>query len=86
MEGLRARLHPLGIKVTTIKPGFVDTKMLGGGRKDVFGVISAERAARIIKRGIDRGRDSFFVPSWWFLVSLALRLTPRSLFKRYGPA
>ncbi len=89
LEGLRARLHPLGIKVTTIKPGFVDTKMLGGGRggrKDVFGVISAEKAARIIKGGIDRGRDSFFVPSWWFLVSLALRLTPRSLFKRYCPA
>ncbi len=86
LEGLRARLHPLGIKVTTIKPGFVDTKMLGGGRKDVFGVISAGKAARMIKRGIDRRQDSFFVPSWWFLVSLVLRLTPRSLFKRFGPA
>ncbi len=85
MEGVRARLHGTGVCVTTVKPGFVATKMLGEPRPK-FGVISAERAARLIVRGIDWHRESFFVPWWWSVVAAVLRLTPRFVFKRFGPA
>ena len=84
LEGLRARLHPAGVRVTTIKPGWVRTRMLG----DVPGFppsISAAKAAEIIRAGIGQGRDSFYVPAWWGLISLVIRSMPRFLFKRMAP-
>lgn len=84
LEGLRARLHPAGVRVTTIKPGWVRTRMLG----DVPGFppsISASKAAELMRKGIERGRDSFYVPAWWEVISLVLRLMPRFLFKRMAP-
>lgn len=85
LEGLRHRLHSHGVGVTTIKPGWVRTRMLD---EDVSGspaAVEPERAAEIIVRGLERGRDAFYVPGWWAGVALVLRLLPRSLFKRFGP-
>ena len=84
LEGLRNRLHPLGIGVSTIKPGFVNTRMLGGDHYP--GAIEPEVAARTISRALARGKDSFFVPWWWSLVSFSLRVCPAVIFKRFGPA
>lgn len=47
--------------------------------------IAASRAADAIVRGLDQGRDSFYVPRWWFLISGVLRLLPRPVFKRLAP-
>ena len=96
LEGLRNRLHPFGVRVTTVKPGFVRTRMLARRGSDAgasadagcgwpAGSITAEEAARLISRGLDRGREVFYVPSWWALVAFALRHTPRFVFKRLGP-
>jgi len=84
LEGLRHRLHPSGVKVSTIKPGWVRTRMLG----DVPGfppAIAASRAAEIIARKLERGAEEFYVPGFWRWISLALRHTPRFLFKRAAP-
>jgi short-subunit dehydrogenase len=85
LEGLRHRLHGTGVGVTTVKPGFVRTRMLPQDRRAFPPAISAEDAARRIARGLERGRDVFYVPGWWRLVSWALRATPRPLFKRIAP-
>ena len=84
LEATRHRLHPRGVGVSTVKPGWVRTRMLG----DVPGFppsIAASKAATLVIRHLDRGRDVFYVPAWWEAVSLALRLTPRPLFKRMAP-
>jgi len=85
LEGLRHRLHGTGVGVSTIKPGFVKTRMLPKDQRAFPPAISAEDAASRIVRGLDRGRDVFYVPGWWGLISWALRVTPRSLFKRIAP-
>jgi short-subunit dehydrogenase len=85
LEGLRNRLHPHGVKVSTVKPGFIRTRMLNG-RGKTPGAIGPAAAAKLIARGLDRGRESFFVPRWWALVALAVRHCPRFIFKRFGPA
>lgn len=85
LEGLRNRLHPYGVRVSTIKPGLVNTRMLLG-RGKAPGAIEPEEAARHIVNALDRGRESFFVPFWWGAVAVLLRLCPRVLFKRFGPA
>lgn len=84
LEGLRNRLHPAGVGVTTVKPGWVRTRMLGAVPRFPPST-TAERAARSIARGLLTGRDAFYVPSWWGIVSLALRLMPRPLYKRLAP-
>jgi short-subunit dehydrogenase len=54
-EALRAWLHPEGIEVTVVLPGFVDTALSGhvAGPKPLQ--MTAERAARIIRRRLRSG-------------------------------
>lgn len=84
LEGLRHGLHGTGVRVVTVKPGFVRTRMLGNEKTRA--AIDPDDAARRIARGIRRRRESFYVPGWWAFVALALHLVPRSVFKRFGPA
>lgn len=86
LEGLRHRLHPHGVGVTTVKPGWVRTRMLDEEAARSRAAVDPERAAEIIRRGLERGRDVIFVPRWWAGVAVVLRLLPRSLFKRVGPS
>ena len=85
LEGMRHRLHGTGVGVSTVKPGYVRTRMLPEDTRRFPPAISAEDAARRIADGLDRGRDVFYVPRWWVLVSWGLRATPRFLFKRIAP-
>jgi len=85
LEGLRNRLHPFGVKVTTVKPGFVATKMLAG-RTGLPWTAPVDVAARTIARRVERGDEVFYVYRRWGLLGLALHHVPRFLFKRVGPA
>jgi short-subunit dehydrogenase len=85
LEGLRARLHGTGVGVTAIKPGWVRTRMLPSGPSGSPLTVAPERAARVIVKGLERGRDSFFVPWWWGVVAMGLRILPTGLFKRFAP-
>ncbi len=84
LEGLRNRLHPFGVQVTTVKPGFVLTKMLAG-REGIFWAASPDEAARIIDDRIERGHEVFYVYRRWGLLGMILRHIPRFVFKRIGP-
>jgi short-subunit dehydrogenase len=86
LEGLRHRLHGTGVGVSTVKPGFVRTRMLPQGAGAFPPAVASEVAARRIARGLSLGRDVFYVPAWWALISWALRITPRFLYKRIAPA
>jgi len=85
LEALRHRLHPDGIGVSTIKPGWVRTRMLGEV-PSVPPSVSASRAAELIVKKLDRGRDEFYVPAWWWMISEILRTLPGPLYKRVAPS
>jgi short-subunit dehydrogenase len=85
LEGLRNRLLAAGVGVSVIKPGWVRTRMLGGSMAESRLVCEVDRAADIIADGLEHGREDFFVPWWWALVSRGLRWTPRPLYKRIAP-
>lgn len=53
-EALRAWLHPEGIGVTVVLPGFVDTHLAGHVTGPKPFQMTAERAARIIRRRLRR--------------------------------
>jgi short-subunit dehydrogenase len=87
-EGLRVELARQGIEVSVICPGFVDTRMTQVNQFPMPFLMTAERAARIIVRGLarNRGRIAFPWPMYalsWLLAAqpaplsdLMLRLTP----------
>lgn len=81
LQGLRNRLFHSGVHVITIKPGFVDTRMvLGKGKLPL--VASPERVAGDIYRAVKRRRNVVYVPWFWRFIMLILCSIPEALFKR----
>jgi decaprenylphospho-beta-D-erythro-pentofuranosid-2-ulose 2-reductase len=80
LESLRNRLSRFGVRVVTIKPGFIDTEMTRG-KPGLFWVISAEQAAKRILHAAHRGKSTTYVPGRWWLVSFILRCIPSFIFK-----
>ena len=83
LESLRNRLAPHGVRVVTIKPGFVDTAMTRG-KDGLFWVIPADRAAEIILDKARRGAATAYVPARWRLVMTVIRAIPSFIFTRLG--
>ena len=81
LEGLRNRLYPAGVHVMTVKPGFIDTKMTWG-LPGLFLVASPESAARGILTALDRRRNVAYIPAFWRVIMLIIRLIPEIIFKR----
>lgn len=79
--GLRARLHPANVRVTTAKLGFVDTQMVFG-MQGAFLVAKPEWIAKRIHDIIKKPRDVVYLPRFWRLIMLLIRLTPETIFKR----
>ncbi len=80
-QGLRNRLYKRGISVTTIKPGFVDTKMTFG-LPGMFLVASPERAARAIAAAIRKRRNVVYVPFFWRYIMAIITAIPEWQFKK----
>ncbi|HEX8694942.1 MAG TPA: SDR family oxidoreductase [Longimicrobium sp.] len=81
LQGLRNRLHPAGVRVVTVVPGFVDTRMTFG-KPGTFLVAPPEKVARGIRRAVEGGRDVVYLPGFWRPVMFAIRSIPEWLFKR----
>jgi len=81
LQGLRNRLHGRGVRVLTVKPGFVDTPMTAGVPKN-FLFASPERVAAGIVSAMEHGRDVVYVPWFWRPIMALVRALPEPLFKR----
>jgi decaprenylphospho-beta-D-erythro-pentofuranosid-2-ulose 2-reductase len=81
VDGLRGRLFRAGVRVTLVKPGFVDTGMTWG-LPGVRGAVAPERVARGIRRAVDHRRDTVYLPGAWRLVMAVIRAIPERIFKR----
>jgi short-subunit dehydrogenase len=81
LAGLRNRLYPSGVRVLTIKPGFVDTPMTANLRKGML-FASPEKVASDISRAIGKGRDVLYTRAIWFWIMAVIRLIPETVFKR----
>lgn len=81
LQGLRNRLFRSGVRVLTVKPGFVDTAMTYG-MPGLFLVASPEYVGQRILRALEKGRDIVYVPWFWRYLMLIIKLIPESLFKK----
>lgn len=81
LQGLRNRLAKSGVKVITLKPGFVDTPMTAHIKKGPLFATSAAVGGSIVK-AIDTGRDVVYVPCFWLPIMLVIKSIPETIFKR----
>jgi short-subunit dehydrogenase len=81
LQGLRNRLFPAGVKVITVKPGFVDTSMTYG-RPGMFLVASPESVAQGIFKAIVKGKSVVYLPWFWRPIMLVVKSIPEAIFKR----
>ena len=81
LQGLRNRLARTGVKVLTIKPGFVDTA-LTFGRPGMFLVATPEKVAGDVYRAVRRGRDEVYTPWFWWGIMRIIKSIPEPVFKR----
>jgi len=79
MSGLRQRLHPKGVSVMTIKPGFVDTPMTAHLPKGPLWA-QPDQVARAIVKGVDKGTHVLYVPSFWFVIMTIIKTIPEFVF------
>lgn len=81
LEALRNRLSVKGVRVTTVKPGFVNTAMVEG-KSGLIWLISPGKAAKVILGAVERGREHLYVPARWWLVGRIVRSIPSFIFRR----
>jgi short-subunit dehydrogenase len=81
LQGLRQRLHKSGVRVVTVKPGFVDTPMTAEFKKG-FLWASPDDVARVIQRAVKSGKDVVYAPSFWRFIMFLICAVPERLFKK----
>src|SRR5580700_5314732 len=80
-SGLRQRLYPKGVRVVTIKPGFVSTPMTAALKKGALWASPAKVATDIV-RAMDRGTPVIYTPSFWRPIMWVIRSVPETVFRR----
>jgi decaprenylphospho-beta-D-erythro-pentofuranosid-2-ulose 2-reductase len=83
LSGLRNRLAPTGIRVVTIKPGFVRTRMTAGMKLPPLLTAEPEEVGKAIFRVAEvRGGDVVYVRPIWRAVMMVIGSIPEPIFKR----
>ena len=81
LSGLRNRLHESGVKVLTVKPGFVATKMTA--KLDLPTKLTAqpEDVAKDIFTAQQKGKDILYTKPIWRVIMMIIKIIPEWKFK-----
>jgi decaprenylphospho-beta-D-erythro-pentofuranosid-2-ulose 2-reductase len=82
LSGLRNRLARSGVRVITVKPGFVRTRRTAGMTLPPLLTAAPAEVARAVLAAERRGRDTLYVRPVWRPIMAAIRLIPEPVFKR----
>jgi short-subunit dehydrogenase len=81
LSALRQDLSKRGVRVLTLKPGFVDTPMTARMKKNLL-FASPSSVGRGIVRAVDGGRQVVYLPWYWRLIMFFVRAIPERVFKK----
>jgi len=82
LSGLRNRMATKGVRVITVKPGFVNTRMTEGMKLPARLTAEPAEVAQAIRTSVAKGRDVVYVrPIWWPIMTV-IGLVPERVFKR----
>lgn len=83
LSGLRSRLTKRGVRVLTVIPGFVRTKMTDGLSLPSLLTDNPDAVGRAVYRAAEiSGKDVIYVPSIWRWVMAIIRSIPEFAFKK----
>lgn len=82
LSGLRGRLNNCGVKVITIKPGFVKTKMTEGLPLPSPLVAEPEEVANDIYKAYLKNKDIVYTKWFWRWIMLIIKILPEKIFKK----
>lgn len=82
LSGLRNRLYENGVKVLTVKPGFVATKMTEGLDLPEKLTASPQEVAEDIYKAQQKGKDILYTKWIWRFVMMIIKNIPEVVFKR----
>jgi short-subunit dehydrogenase len=85
LSGLRNRFAtegPHGVRVITVKPGFVATRMTAGMELPARLTATPQQAARDIVRALEGRRDVVYTRWFWRWIMAIITHLPEPLFKR----
>lgn len=82
LEASRIELAPYGVGVTIVNPGFVATPLTEKNRFRMPLVMQADRAARIIADGLERGKRVVEFPRPMSLLMRFMRSLPDAMYDR----
>jgi NAD(P)-dependent dehydrogenase (short-subunit alcohol dehydrogenase family) len=80
LESLRLDLRGSGVGIVTVSPGFIKTPLTDRNRFPMPFLQPAERAARLIVRGIERGKREVHFPLRLTVPMKIVRCLPGSLY------
>ncbi|MEO8513641.1 MAG: SDR family NAD(P)-dependent oxidoreductase [Ignavibacteria bacterium] len=80
LEGARIELKEFNIKVVTVRPGFVKTAMTDKNEFKMPFMMQTDKAARIIKRGIEKGKSIVQFPFFTVNATRLIKFLPNWLF------
>jgi decaprenylphospho-beta-D-erythro-pentofuranosid-2-ulose 2-reductase len=81
LDGVRNRIDRAGVHVLTIKPGFVATPMTSHLPQNALFAQPSKVAAGIVK-AVAKRKDVVYVPAFWAIIMLIIRMVPRRIFKK----
>jgi short-subunit dehydrogenase len=82
LESLRTDLRNTNVIVQTVSPGFVKTPMTEVNKFPMPFIISAERAAKIIVKGIEKEKAEIVFPTPMAISMKLARLVPASIWPK----
>ena len=83
LEGLDHKYRHKGLRVVTVKPGFVRTEMTEGLDAPPFAGEPEEVAKRVLS-AIERGTPVVYAPAPWGAIMAVIRNLPRAVMRRVG--
>jgi short-subunit dehydrogenase len=81
LGGMRNRLFRSNVHVLTVKPGFVETPMTAGVKKNAL-FADAEKVGASIASAIERKTNVMYVPLFWLPIMTIVKSVPEAIFKR----
>jgi short-subunit dehydrogenase len=82
LESLRYRLRGTGVRVVTVKPGYVATPMTADLKLPQALTITPERAAKRIAQAARKSSGVVYVPGYWAPIMWGIRQLPASAIAR----
>jgi short-subunit dehydrogenase len=82
LSGLRNRLAKKGVRVVTVKPGYVNTRMTEGLNLPKRLVAQPERVALDIWKAVNKKRDVIYSLWAWKWIMFIIKSIPERIFKK----